>query len=75
MAPSPERDKGSCEPLGAERYCVRFAIDAGVHEELQELRALLRAPRPDPEKLPSFQGLNNTTSLLVRLATARQTKS
>ena len=39
--------RASSEPLGANRYCVRFTIDAVVHEELQELRALLRHQIPD----------------------------
>jgi len=42
-----ERSRASSEPLGADRYCVRFTIDAVVHEELQELRALLRHQIPD----------------------------
>jgi hypothetical protein len=46
-APSPERERARCEPLGAKRYCLRLAIDEEVHEELQELRALLRHQIPD----------------------------
>ena len=42
-----EASRTSSEPLGAHRYCVRFTIDAVVHEELQELRALLRHQIPD----------------------------
>ncbi len=40
-------NRTSSAPLGANRYCVRFTIDAVVHEELQELRALLRHQIPD----------------------------
>jgi hypothetical protein len=42
-----EASRASSEPLGTDRYCVRFTIDAVVHEELQELRALLRHQIPD----------------------------
>lgn len=45
--PSSERDKARCEPFGAKRYFVRFVANEGVHEELQELRALLRHQIPD----------------------------
>jgi len=38
-----ERATARIEPLGADRYCVRFTIDAVVHE----LRALLRHQIPD----------------------------
>ncbi|MBW2389061.1 MAG: hypothetical protein JRG89_11575, partial [Deltaproteobacteria bacterium] len=47
QASSSERTKAGCEPLGAERYCVRFVADQQVHEQLQELRALLRHSIPD----------------------------
>jgi 5-methylcytosine-specific restriction endonuclease McrA len=45
--PSPERTKARCEPLGAQRFSIRFVADHGVHEQLQELRALLRHSIPD----------------------------
>ena len=50
--PSRERARGEsggarCEPLGAERYCIRFVADQAVHAQLQELRALLRHSIPD----------------------------
>ncbi|MBW2292886.1 MAG: hypothetical protein JRG94_11330 [Deltaproteobacteria bacterium] len=44
---TPEADKARSEPLGAERYCVRFVADERVHQQLQELRALLRHSIPD----------------------------
>ena len=37
----------SSEPLGANRYSVRVTIDSVAHDELQELRALLRHQIPD----------------------------
>ncbi|MBW2292782.1 MAG: HNH endonuclease [Deltaproteobacteria bacterium] len=45
--PSRQRNKAHSEPLGAERYCIRFVADHGVHEQLQELRSLLRHSIPD----------------------------
>ncbi len=39
--------KPSSEPLGANRYCVRLTINAAAHEELEELRSLLRHQIPD----------------------------
>ena len=42
-----ERSKPSFEPLGANRYCVRLTINAAAHEELEELRSLLRHQIPD----------------------------
>ena len=44
---TPKKGRSSSEPLGANRYCVRLTIDAVAHEELQELRALLRHQIPD----------------------------
>jgi len=35
------------EPLGGERYCVRFTADRELHDQLQELRALMRHQVPD----------------------------
>jgi hypothetical protein len=35
------------EPLGGERYCVRFTADPETHAQLQELRALMRHQIPD----------------------------
>ena len=35
------------EPLGQERYHVQFTADREVHEQLQELRALMRHQVPD----------------------------
>ena len=42
-----KRSSASLEPLGTGRYCVRVTIDSVAHEELQELRALLRHQIPD----------------------------
>jgi hypothetical protein len=39
--------RASTEPLGAQRYSVRFTADEKVHDQLQELRALLRHSVPD----------------------------
>jgi hypothetical protein len=44
---SAEKNKARCEPLGAERYCIRFMADPVVHAQLQELQALLRPSIPD----------------------------
>jgi hypothetical protein len=41
--PSPPRT----EPLGGERYAVRFTADRELHDQIQELRALLRHQIPD----------------------------
>jgi len=41
------RSRASSEPLGANRYSVRVTIDSVAHDELQELRALLRHQIPD----------------------------
>jgi len=50
-APSvPPCDPGArarAEPLGGERYCVRFTADPETHSQLQELRALMRHQIPD----------------------------
>ena len=35
------------EPLGGERYAVRFTADRELHQQIQELRALLRHQIPD----------------------------
>jgi hypothetical protein len=35
------------EPLGGERYCVRFMADQKLHAQLLELRALMRHQVPD----------------------------
>jgi hypothetical protein len=35
------------EPLGGERYCVRFTADRELHDQLEELRALMRHRVPD----------------------------
>ena len=45
--PSPQKERARCEPLGAERYCIRFVADHVVHGEIQALRALLRPSIPD----------------------------
>ncbi len=45
--PSAEKKKARSEPLGAERYCIRFVADRVVHGQLQELQALLRSSIPD----------------------------
>lgn len=39
--------KSSTEPLGARRYSIRFTANEKVHDQLQELRALLRHSVPD----------------------------
>jgi hypothetical protein len=41
------RERGRSEPLGAERYCVRFTADAALHAQLQELQVLMRHQIPD----------------------------
>jgi hypothetical protein len=48
-APSQEtwRERSRTEPLGAERYCVRFTANAALHAQLQELQALMRHEIPD----------------------------
>jgi 5-methylcytosine-specific restriction endonuclease McrA len=46
-APSPAKVKARCEPLGGQRYCIRFVADEKFHAQLQELRALLRHQVPD----------------------------
>ena len=40
-------EKGRTEPLGAERYRVQFTADRETHEQLEELRALMRHQFPD----------------------------
>jgi len=45
--PSQNQNKARSEPLGAERYCIRFVADQGVHEQLEELRSLMRHTIPD----------------------------
>jgi 5-methylcytosine-specific restriction endonuclease McrA len=39
--------KPRTEPLGAERYSVKFTIDRETHAQLEELRALMRHQVPD----------------------------
>ena len=46
-APSAEKNKARCEPLGAGRTCIRFMADPVVHGQLKELQALLRSSIPD----------------------------
>jgi hypothetical protein len=41
------RQRSRSEPLGGERYCVRFTVDAALHAQLQELQALMRHQIPD----------------------------
>jgi hypothetical protein len=43
----PARKRTVTEPLGARRYCIRFEADESVHEQIEELRALLRRRFPD----------------------------
>ena len=45
LQPPPPRAQS--EPLGGERYCVRFTADRDLHAKLQELRALMRHQIPD----------------------------
>jgi hypothetical protein len=40
-------DRAYTQPLGGERYCVRFTADPELHQQLQELRALMRHQVPD----------------------------
>jgi len=40
-------DRARREPLGGERYCVRFMADQELHEQLLELQALMRHQVPD----------------------------
>jgi len=51
IAPSTPRrttsERGEIEPLGAERYRVQFTADRALHEQLQELRTLMRHQVPD----------------------------
>jgi hypothetical protein len=47
---SPQGDpatRARTEPLGGERYCVRFTAGPEMHGQLQELRALMRHQVPD----------------------------
>jgi hypothetical protein len=46
-APNEPGPRARTEPLGGERYCVRFTADRQLHEQLQELRALMRHQVPD----------------------------
>jgi len=46
-ATSPPSPKARTEPLGAERYCVRFTAAGETHAQLEELRALMRHQIPD----------------------------
>jgi hypothetical protein len=43
----PMADRAYTQPLGGERYCVRFTADPELHQQLQELRALMRHQVPD----------------------------
>jgi hypothetical protein len=43
----PRRELATSEPLGGERYCVRFTADGELHAQIQELRALMRHQIPD----------------------------
>ena len=51
IAPTPPMDSSTdrphTQPLGGERYCVRFTADPKLHQQLQELRALMRHQVPD----------------------------
>jgi hypothetical protein len=40
-------ERGVIAPLGAQRYRVEFTADRALHEQLQELRALMRHQIPD----------------------------
>jgi hypothetical protein len=40
-------ERATSEPLGGERYCVRFTADGELHAQIQELRALMRHQIPD----------------------------
>ncbi len=46
-AVKPPSPRAQSEPLGGERYCVRFTADRDLHAKLQELRALMRHQIPD----------------------------
>jgi len=43
----PPQTRAGTEPLGSERYVVRFTADHVLHEQLRELRALMRHQVPD----------------------------
>ncbi len=43
----PRTERARTEPLGGERYCVRFTADAALHAQIDELRALMRHQIPD----------------------------
>jgi hypothetical protein len=43
----PRRRLATSQPLGGERYCVRFTADGELHAQIQELRALMRHQIPD----------------------------
>jgi hypothetical protein len=45
--PAPTHASARPEPLGDERYCVRFTADRETYAQLQELRALMRHRVPD----------------------------
>jgi hypothetical protein len=53
-APLSSLERGKCEPLGAKRYCIRFEADEDFHQQLQELRALLRHQIPDGDVAKIF---------------------
>ena len=46
-APTPAPAPARPEPLGGERYCVRFTADRETWAQLEELRALMRHQVPD----------------------------
>ena len=48
MSPPPPPDRRArTEPLGGERYCVRFTADREMFAQLQDLQALMRHQIPD----------------------------
>jgi hypothetical protein len=46
-AAAPPMERTRSEPLGGDRYCVRFTADPELHAQIQELRALMRHQIPD----------------------------
>jgi len=47
--PPPLNPRARTEPLGGERYCVRFTADREMFAQLQELQALMRHQIPDAD--------------------------
>jgi hypothetical protein len=45
--PDSSTDRAHTQPLGGDRYCVRFTADRELHEQLRELQALMRHQVPD----------------------------